>query len=89
MLCRSQLLLELGRKRQYMQGMSFIQNQPEYSVSEIAGHVKRMVEETFGYVRIRGEISKAGVNSASGHCYLTLKDDKAATIPVWFPPAQR
>ena len=62
--------------------MTFIQNQPEYSVSEIAGHVKRMVEETFGYVRIRGEISKAGVNSASGHCYLTLKDDKAVLEAV-------
>ena len=57
--------------------MSFPHNQPEYSVSEIAGQVKRMVEETFGYVRVRGEISKAGVNAGSGHCYLTLKDDKA------------
>jgi exodeoxyribonuclease VII large subunit len=57
--------------------MSFIQNQAEYSVSEIAGHVKRMVEDTFGFVRVRGEISKASVNSASGHCYLTMKDDKA------------
>lgn len=36
-----------------------------------------MVEETFGYVRVRGEISKASVNHASGHCYLSLKDDKA------------
>ena len=57
--------------------MSFVHNQPEYSVSEIAGHVKRVVEETFGYVRVRGEISKAAVNASSGHCYLSLKDDKA------------
>ncbi len=62
--------------------MSFVHNQPEYSVSEIAGHVKRMVEETFGYVRVRGEISKASVNAASGHCYLTLKDDKAVLDAV-------
>ncbi len=62
--------------------MSFISNQPEYTVSEIAGHVKRMVEDTFGFVRIRGEISKSNVNSGSGHCYLTLKDDKAALDAV-------
>lgn len=62
--------------------MSFVHNQPEYSVSEIAGHVKRMVEETFGFVRVRGEISKASVNASSGHCYLSLKDDKAVLDAV-------
>lgn len=62
--------------------MSFVHNQPEYSVSEIAGHVKRMVEETFGYVRVRGEISRPNVNASSGHCYLTLKDDKAVLDAV-------
>ena len=62
--------------------MSFVHNQPEYSVSEIAGHVKRVVEDTFGFVRVRGEISQAKVNSASGHCYLTLKDDKAVLDAV-------
>ena len=38
--------------------------------------LKRTVEDAFGYVRVRGEISgwkKAG----SGHCYMCLKDDKA------------
>ncbi len=62
--------------------MSFVHNQPEYSVSEIAGQVKRVVEETFGHVRVRGEISAAKVNAASGHCYLTLKDDKAVLDAV-------
>ena len=62
--------------------MSFIHNQPEYSVSEIAGHVKRMVEETFGFVRVRGEISRPNVNAGSGHCYLSLKDDKAVLDAV-------
>ncbi len=52
-------------------------NATEYSVSEIAGAVKRVVEESFGYVRVRGEISQPNVNSGSGHCYLRLKDDKA------------
>ncbi|MDX2095749.1 MAG: exodeoxyribonuclease VII large subunit [Alphaproteobacteria bacterium] len=62
--------------------MNFIPNQPEYSVSEIAGHVKRMVEETFGYVRVRGELSKVGINAASGHAYITMKDDKAVLDAV-------
>jgi exodeoxyribonuclease VII large subunit len=62
--------------------MSFVHNQPEYSVSEIAGHVKRMVEETFGYVRVRGELSKVGINAASGHAYITMKDDKAVLEAV-------
>jgi exodeoxyribonuclease VII large subunit len=52
-------------------------NIPEYSVSELSGYVKRMVEETFGYVRVRGEVSQPNVNAGSGHCYLRLKDDKA------------
>ncbi len=62
--------------------MTFAHNQPEYSVSEISGHLKRMVEDTFGFVRVRGEISKASVNAASGHCYLTMKDDKAVLDAV-------
>lgn len=51
-------------------------NQLEYSVSEIAGAIKRVVEDAFGHVRLRGEISGLKV-AASGHMYLTLKDDKA------------
>ncbi len=62
--------------------MSFQHNTPEYSVSELAGQVKRMVEDTFGYVRVRGEISKASVNAGSGHCYITMKDDKAVLEAV-------
>ena len=62
--------------------MEFTHNQPEYSVAEIAGHIKRVVEETFGHVRVRGEISKVSINAASGHGYLTLKDDKAVLDAV-------
>ncbi len=52
-------------------------NQQAYTVSEISAGVKRVVEDNFGFVRVRGEVGKVGVNSASGHCYLSLKDDKA------------
>ncbi len=51
-------------------------NAPEYSVSEISGAIKQTVESSFGYVRVRGEISGAK-RASSGHWYFTLKDDKA------------
>jgi exodeoxyribonuclease VII large subunit len=51
-------------------------NLPEYSVSEIAAALKRTVEDSFPFVRVRGEIG--GLKSASsGHIYFDLKDDKA------------
>ena len=56
-------------------------NQPEYTVSEISGEIRKVVENTFGYVRIRGEISQPKLYS-SGHLYLTLKDEGAALSAV-------
>jgi len=50
---------------------------PELSVSELAGAIKRALEEGFGYVRLRGEVSGYRGAHASGHCYFSLKDDKA------------
>jgi len=52
-------------------------NAPALSVSELSGALKRTVEDRFGHVRVRGEISGFKRHS-SGHCYLTLKDDRAA-----------
>ena len=51
-------------------------NTPEYSVSELALALKRTVEETYGRVRVRGELGRVTV-AKSGHCYLDVKDDKA------------
>ncbi len=51
-------------------------NAATFTVTEISGALKRMVEENFGYVRVRGEISQPKVAS-SGHCYLRLKDENA------------
>ena len=51
-------------------------NQPVYSVSEVSQSLKRMVEDTFGHIRLRGEISGWKV-AASGHVYFRLKDDNA------------
>jgi exodeoxyribonuclease VII large subunit len=51
-------------------------NRPTFTVSEISASLKRTVEDAFGYVRVRGEISQPKV-AASGHCYLRLKDEAA------------
>lgn len=52
-------------------------NNPPQTVSELSFALKRTLEDRFGHVRLRGEISKVN-HHASGHIYLTLKDDKAA-----------
>ncbi len=52
-------------------------NAPEYTVSELSSDLKRTVEDAFGHVRVRGEISGFRGAHASGHCYFALKDDKA------------
>ncbi len=49
---------------------------PVLSVGELSGAVKRTVEDSFGYVRVRGEIS-GFKRAASGHLYMTLKDADA------------
>lgn len=51
-------------------------NRPEFTVSELSSALKRTVEDAFGYVRVRGEIS-GFKRAASGHLYLALKDDNA------------
>lgn len=48
-------------------------NVPEYSVTELSLRLKRSIEETFGWVRVRGEIS-GFKRAASGHLYFSLKD---------------
>ncbi len=51
-------------------------NSPSFTVSELSAALKRTVEDNFGYVRVRGEISQPKV-ATSGHCYLRLKDEDA------------
>src|ERR1043166_9653610 len=52
-------------------------NVAEYTVSEISFALKRTLEDSFGHVRVRGEISGFRGPHSSGHCYFTLKDDSA------------
>jgi exodeoxyribonuclease VII large subunit len=51
-------------------------NAAAYSVSELAFALKRTLEDAYGFVRLRGEISKV-TRHASGHVYLSLKDERA------------
>jgi exodeoxyribonuclease VII large subunit len=51
-------------------------NIPEFSVSDIAGAVKKTLEGAFGRVRVRGEITELKAYS-SGHQYFALKDEGA------------
>ncbi len=50
-------------------------NTPEYSVGEIAGVVKKLIEGELGWVRVRGEVGRV-VLARSGHLYFDLKDDR-------------
>ncbi|HYX47925.1 MAG TPA: exodeoxyribonuclease VII large subunit [Sphingomicrobium sp.] len=56
-------------------------NSPALTVTELSGALKRTVEDAFGHVRVRGEISGFKRHS-SGHCYFTLKDENACIDAV-------
>jgi exodeoxyribonuclease VII large subunit len=59
-----------------------LNNVVEWTVSELSAALKRTVEDAYGYVRVRGEISGFKGASPSGHCYFRLKDDKAVLEAV-------
>ncbi len=51
-------------------------NAPEFTVSEIAGTVRRLIEGELSWVRVRGEVGRV-VLARSGHLYFDLKDDRS------------
>ncbi|WP_299967444.1 exodeoxyribonuclease VII large subunit [uncultured Roseobacter sp.] len=56
-------------------------NSPEFTVTELSGAIKRVVEGEFAHVRIRGEVGRVS-RPRSGHVYLDLKDDRAVISGV-------
>lgn len=56
-------------------------NVQELSVSELSRALKRTVEDSYSYVRVRGEIS-GFKRAGSGHLYMTLKDQDAVLDAV-------
>jgi exodeoxyribonuclease VII large subunit len=57
-------------------------NQPVYSISEISLSIKRVLEDHFGLIRLRGEVSGWRGAHSSGHAYFSLKDDKSVINAV-------
>ena len=63
-------------------------NAPPFSVSEISGAVKKVVEAGFSHVRVRGELGRIS-RPRSGHIYLDLKDDRSVLSGIiWKGRAQ-
>ncbi len=58
-------------------------NVPEFTVAEFSRSLKRVVEDSFGYVRIKGEIT-GFKRAGSGHLYFSLKEDDAILAAVCF-----
>ena len=81
-------LVRLVATKQGQQQMSdlfeegpLVSNAPEFSVSELSGAVKKVIEGEFGLVRVRGEVGRVS-RPASGHLYFALKDDRASLDAV-------
>jgi exodeoxyribonuclease VII large subunit len=65
-------------------------NAPAITVSELSSALKRAIEDRFGYVRVRGEISGYRGPHSSGHAYFCLKDASARLDAViWRSALQR
>ena len=52
-------------------------NAPDWSVSDLAAALKRTLEDAFGFVRLRGEVSGYRGPHSSGHVYFCFKDESA------------
>lgn len=60
---------------------SSLTNTPEISVGDLSLAIKNTIEGAFGFVRVRGELSKVTL-AKSGHLYTALKDDVAVLDAV-------
>ncbi len=64
-------------------------NLPELTVSELSAALKRTIEDSYGYVRVRGELGKVSYHG-NGHVYFDLKDERACIAGViWRSTATR
>ncbi|NRB01524.1 MAG: exodeoxyribonuclease VII large subunit, partial [Rhodobacteraceae bacterium] len=65
------------------------ENAPEFTVAELSGAVKRVIEGEFGRVRVKGELGRVTI-ARSGHIYTDVKDDRAVLSSViWKGQAAR
>src|SRR3954453_934374 len=72
-------------------------NAPEFTVSELSSALKRTVEDAYGHVRVRGEISGFRGAHSPGHCYFARKGEspkieaviwKSALLRMRFKPQE-
>src|SRR5674476_1624143 len=70
-------LSETPNRLSEMAALEALINAPEFTVSELSSALKRTVEDAYGHVRVRGEISGFRGPHSSGHCYFALKDESA------------
>ena len=61
--------------------INFNLNNSIFSVSDISNSIKRLVEQNFSSIKIKGEISKPSF-PASGHIYFNLKDENSVISAV-------
>ena len=59
-----------------------LDNVVEWSVSDLSAALKRTVEDAYGYVRVRGEVSGFRGQHQNGHVYFSLKDEEAVINAV-------
>src|SRR5271166_4757631 len=77
---RSAKIPTLGAEPQKAESMPAAEsliNAPEFTVSELSSALRRTVEDAYGHVRVRGEITGFRGPHSSGHCYFALKDESA------------
>ena len=68
--------------------MNFVnENIPEYGVSEISAAIKQKIEDSFGYVKIKGEVS--GLAIKNGIAYLKIKENDDVINAIIFNSAYR
>jgi len=78
-----------GPERAPVSDQPSLANVAEYTVSELSTALRRTLEDGFGFVRVRGEVS-GFKRHASGHCYFALKDEGAVLDAVcWRSTARR
>src|SRR5512144_1763930 len=70
------------RKRFSRMAEPALDNVVEWSVSELSAALKRTVEDAYGYVRVRGEVSGFKGQHQNGHVYFSLKDEEAVINAV-------
>ncbi|MDR0423457.1 MAG: exodeoxyribonuclease VII large subunit [Rickettsiales bacterium] len=55
-----------------------------YSVSAIVSKIKTLFDDSFCYVKVKGEIVNLKIQPTTGHCYATLKDkENSINLAIW------